>query len=47
MGAAAGVLFQDIRGEHSGSSGVVGLEELDNFSEDEWHHSFDKITSLS
>jgi hypothetical protein len=47
VGAGRGSLFQDFRGEHSSSFNVVGLAGLDNFSDDEWHRSFDKITFLS
>jgi hypothetical protein len=39
-GAVGDSLFQDFRGEHPNSFGVVGLAELDNFSDDEWHRSF-------
>jgi hypothetical protein len=42
-----GFSFQDYCGEHSSSFGVVGLAELDDFSDDEWHRSFDKITFSS
>jgi hypothetical protein len=42
-----GSLFQDFRGEHSSRFDVVGLAALDDISDDEWHHSFDKITFLS
>jgi hypothetical protein len=47
VGGARGSLFQDFRGEHSSRFGVVGLVVLDDFSDDEWHRSFDKITFLS
>jgi hypothetical protein len=47
VGGTRGVLFQDIRGEHSSGFDVIGLEELDGISDDEWHPSFDKITFLS
>jgi hypothetical protein len=47
VGAGGGSLFQDFRGEHSSRFGVIGLGGLDNFSADEWHRSFDKITFLS
>jgi hypothetical protein len=47
VGAVGGSLFQDFRGEHSGNFGVVGLAEFDDFSDDEWHRNFDKITFLS
>jgi hypothetical protein len=35
VGAGGGSLFQDYCGEHSSSFGVVGLAELDDFSDDE------------
>jgi hypothetical protein len=47
VGAGGGSLFQDFRGEHSSNFSVVGLAELDDFSDDEWHRSFNKITFLS
>ncbi|HEY3700513.1 MAG TPA: hypothetical protein VGK97_14350 [Spongiibacteraceae bacterium] len=35
VGAEGGSLFQDFHGEHSGSFGVIGLAELDDFSDAE------------